>query len=91
MNKCYVVSGIVQGVGFRYTVFNFANKYFPDIKGYIKNLSDGRVEICVSGDSERVKKFIDEIKEIRFYGYIEDIKEDKPFLSGHYNNFMIEY
>ena len=91
MNQCYIVSGMVQGVGFRYTIFKFVKKYYPDIKGYVKNLPDGTVEICVSGNSERINNLIEEIQRIQFYGYIEDIKEGKAFLSGHYSDFVIEY
>ena len=38
---CYF-SGRVQGVGFRYTVQNLALQY--NVRGYVKNLADGRVE-----------------------------------------------
>jgi acylphosphatase len=41
--KRYYVSGIVQGVGFRYFARQVAERL--DIAGYAKNLRDGRVEI----------------------------------------------
>lgn len=39
----YFVSGIVQGVGFRYFVRDVAEKL--QISGYARNLFDGRVEV----------------------------------------------
>jgi acylphosphatase len=35
-------SGMVQGVGFRYTACRIAGRY--DVTGYVKNLHDGSVE-----------------------------------------------
>ncbi len=91
MKRCYVVSGMVQGVGFRYTVLKFTKRNYPEIKGYVKNLPDGTVEICVEGEEDLIKKYIHDIGNIEFYGYIKEIKESNRFISGHYNEFMIEY
>ena len=41
-------SGHVQGVGFRYTVQDLAADF--DVRGYVRNLPDGRVELVVEGD-----------------------------------------
>ena len=50
------VSGSVQGVGFRAVVKRHA--ILHDIKGYVRNLPDGRVEICAQGYGEQINKFI---------------------------------
>jgi len=54
------VSGIVQGVGFRFTVLKHAELY--NIKGYVQNLNDGRVEICAQGKPEKLHSFLHIIK-----------------------------
>ena len=49
MNACrFVVSGRVQGVGFRYFVSREANAL--GLVGWVRNLADGRVEVLVAGD-----------------------------------------
>ncbi|HKW56773.1 MAG TPA: acylphosphatase [Candidatus Acidoferrum sp.] len=43
----YFVSGIVQGVGYRFFVRDVAERL--KISGYTRNLFDGRVEVLASG------------------------------------------
>ena len=51
-----MVSGVVQGVGFRPFIYRIAKRY--SLKGYVRNLGDAGVEIVISGRSENVEKFI---------------------------------
>lgn len=60
--------GRVQGVGFRYTVKNLAREY--DVSGTVENLSDGRVELVVSGESEEVDAFLEGIRTSHLAGHI---------------------
>ncbi len=62
-------SGMVQGVGFRYTVERHANAL--DLKGWVRNLADGRVEVLVEGPKEKVEELCKNI-EAHFQGYIRD-------------------
>ena len=48
----WLVSGRVQGVGFRYHVYRAAQRF--GLGGDVRNLPDGRVEIRVEGPRERV-------------------------------------
>ena len=41
------ITGRVQGVGFRYTVKSIAKRH--PVKGYVKNLPDGKVELVMQG------------------------------------------
>lgn len=47
------VTGRVQGVGFRASTVKMAAKY-PEMKGFVRNLSDGRVEAVFSGKDAEV-------------------------------------
>lgn len=51
------VSGLVQGVGYRYSTMNQA-KYFG-LGGWVRNLPDGRVEAVFEGPKKAVEGMID--------------------------------
>ena len=50
----FVISGRVQGVGFRYFTQNAAAR--EGVVGWVQNLTDGRVEAFVEGDQEAVTR-----------------------------------
>lgn len=51
----YVVSGRVQGVGFRYFALDAARR--EGLHGYVTNHDDGTVEAVAEGDAESVDRF----------------------------------
>ena len=53
-------SGFVQGIGFRYTVQRFA--LHRGLKGWARNLKDGRVEILVEGPPQAVEQFLKSVE-----------------------------
>jgi acylphosphatase len=55
--KRSVVSGRVQGVFYRATAAQKAREL--GIRGYARNLADGRVEVLACGEEEAVRQFID--------------------------------
>jgi acylphosphatase len=50
MSTRFLVSGLVQGVGFRWFVARHARSL--GLSGYARNLPDGRVEVVVSGPDD---------------------------------------
>ena len=56
MKKNLVISGKVQGVGFRYWMQNLANK--NNINGWVKNNMSGDVEALIIGEEKDVQKLI---------------------------------
>ncbi len=52
---CLIVSGRVQGVGFRAFVADAARA--ERLAGWVRNLADGRVEVRVAGEAESVGRF----------------------------------
>ena len=57
MVRAHVIfSGTVQGVGFRYTTQRFAAGL--KITGWVKNLSDGSVELVAEGTREQVENLL---------------------------------
>jgi acylphosphatase len=63
-------SGHVQGVGFRYTVKQLAKGF--DVTGWVRNLSDGRVELQVSGEPDEVAAFLDAIANSELRAHIRE-------------------
>ena len=51
----YVVKGMVQGVAFRYYTVRNAQNF--GIKGTVKNLFNGDVEVVARGEPENLKHF----------------------------------
>lgn len=51
-----VISGRVQGVSFRYYAYHEALKL--GLKGWVRNLSDGRVEALFEGDTEAIERVL---------------------------------
>lgn len=58
--KTYV-SGLVQGVGFRYHTQQKANEL--SLNGYAKNLPDGRVCVYAEGEISKLQNLIDWLEE----------------------------
>jgi len=56
----YLISGRVQGVGFRYFAEHSARA--RGIAGWVRNLSDGRVEVFAQGRADRVKEFEQDLR-----------------------------
>lgn len=64
MRKRILFKGRVQGVGFRYTAYSEAN--LLGLTGWVKNLSDGSVEMEVQGREELIDQLINNISGQRF-------------------------
>lgn len=56
-----IFHGKVQGVGFRWTTLQFAAEL--PIKGYVRNLSDGTVELVASCHSEHLEQLLAKLKQ----------------------------
>ena len=59
--KKVTFTGRVQGVGFRYATKQLALGF--DVIGWVRNLSDGGVELQIMGESDEVDEFVEEIVE----------------------------
>jgi acylphosphatase len=81
-------SGRVQGVGFRYTARSIARGF--DVRGFVKNLSDGRVQVVVEGTPAETDAFLAALKsEMRHY--IVDQHEVSRAASGRFAGFEVRF
>lgn len=81
-------SGMVQGVGFRYTVSRLSGGF--SVCGFVKNLTDGRVQLRAEGSAEEVDRFLVAVKSGSLSGYIRSAEiEDVPFEG--FGSFSIDY
>jgi acylphosphatase len=64
----YLFFGRVQGVGFRYTAAGLARDC--GVRGYVRNRSDGTVELVAQGAQANVERLLAQLGE-QFAGYIE--------------------
>ncbi|VTR94575.1 acylphosphatase : Acylphosphatase OS=Chthoniobacter flavus Ellin428 GN=CfE428DRAFT_1202 PE=3 SV=1: Acylphosphatase [Gemmata massiliana] len=62
MAKVVYYSGHVQGVGFRATAAWIARTH-PHVRGWVRNLSDGRVELLADGESSAIETFLADLRE----------------------------
>ncbi len=68
----YLISGKVQGVGFR--AFSQKAARALSIKGWARNLKDGRVEIIATGDEQNIEDFEKILREGPTYGRVEKLE-----------------
>ena len=87
-----VVHGIVQGVGYRNLVRSVALRH--DVKGFVRNVRDGSVEIVAAGSAEDIDAFEQEIKVNYRYGpqvmHVEKMEHGPEESEPQYTDFKIE-
>lgn len=86
--KKMIVSGKVQGVGFRY--FSQATAAEHDINGWVRNLSDGTVELHVEGEEGKYNSFKQSLRDGNRFVGVEQI-EEKDVPTENYKAFEIRY
>jgi len=69
------IEGTVQGVFFRGFIKENAERY--NIKGFVRNLDDGRVEVFLEGNNEEVDKMVELCKKGPKHAQIRNV-EIKP-------------
>ncbi|HLD28709.1 MAG TPA: acylphosphatase [bacterium] len=67
-----IITGVVQGVGFRWFVEREAGK--SGLSGFVKNRDDGSVLVRARGDSFRIEQFMERIKAGPSHAIIEGMK-----------------
>ncbi len=84
----FFISGLVQGVGFRFFTQRAAARH--QVLGYAKNLEDGRVEVYVEGEEINIKEFSEDLSTGPTFSRVEEIEEIVLEPQGWFTTFLIE-
>jgi acylphosphatase len=84
----FYISGSVQGVGFRFFAQRSSARH--QVRGYVKNLSDGRVEVWAQGREAAVTAFRDDLAAGPLDARVENVEELVVEPNGQYSTFRIE-
>ena len=84
------VTGNVQGIGYRYFVEREAQKL--TLTGWVRNLSNGDVEIMAEGEKDILENFISILKTKHRWARIDDVKIIKTEISKkEFSDFKIVF
>ncbi len=84
----FVVSGRVQGVGFRYFALDVARR--ENLTGIVRNLPDGRVEAIAEGDDESLQRFEAALRRGPSHARVEHMEVDSMPPTGSYVGFGVD-
>ena len=85
----FLISGRVQGVGFRYFAERVALRL--GIAGYTKNLADGRVEVYAIGREAPLEELRSELARGPVWSRVDRVEQSEADLLEEYaGNFIIE-
>ena len=83
-----IFSGAVQGVGFRFTTERIARR-FP-VTGFVRNLSEGKVEVVAEGEEASVQEFLAGLREA-FSENIRGTETEWSEAAGEFKGFGIKF
>ena len=86
--KKFVISGRVQGVGYRFFAERWAGQL--GISGSVKNLWDGTVEVYAIGDAVSLEQFKVRLAEGPGAARVLGVSESDEAVDKRYVRFMIE-
>jgi len=90
MERAHIfISGIVQGVYYRYNAMKKAQEL--GLKGWVRNLRDGRVEVVCEGRREDIDRLIEWCKKGPPGAYVESVQVAFEQFKGEFRTFEILY
>jgi acylphosphatase len=84
-----VVSGRVQGVGYRYFALDVARKL--GLRGWVRNMPTGQVEVVAEGPREALMRFLIALERGPHYASVENVQTTWLPASGEFKDFRIKY
>jgi acylphosphatase len=81
------IKGTVQGIFFRQFCKENAEKL--NLKGYVRNLENGDVEILIEGEGKDIEQMIELCKKGPAYAQIKNVNVEEKNWSGDLKDFKI--
>jgi acylphosphatase len=86
----YFISGMVQGVGFRYFTQHSAQRHH--VEGFARNLRDGRVEVFAQGREEDLNALAADLRRGAEMSRVERVDAEEAVVNPRYaGSFRIEH
>ena len=85
----FLIAGFVQGVGYRYFALRAAAR--PQVKGTVKNLPNGIVEVLAEGDRDAMDEFRNDLATGPLFASVSSLDEIDVPVTGRYTDFRIDY
>jgi acylphosphatase len=82
-----IISGLVQGVGYRYFIYRRANSL--GLTGYARNLPTGQVEIITHGEKGLIDDLVKAARVGPSYASVSDVQLEEIELPESFNKFEI--
>jgi len=83
----FLVSGVVQGVGYRFFAVRAAGGL--GVRGYVRNLPDGRVEVVAQGAPDALTRFEGVLRQGPRGGRVDAIEPSEAALDHELDAFEI--
>jgi acylphosphatase len=83
----FLIRGRVQGVGFRYFTYDAAIR--EGVHGWVRNLSDGRVEASAEGEADAVDRFERAVRQGPRGARVEAVDVEDVTPSGRETGFSV--
>jgi acylphosphatase len=84
-----VVSGRVQGVWFRESTRQRAEEL--GLRGYVRNLPDGRVEVALAGERAAVAAALDFLRDGPPLARVDQVEIEEPYAGEDHQGFRVRY
>jgi acylphosphatase len=85
----FLVSGVVQGVGYRFFTVRAARGL--GLKGFARNLSDGRVEVLAAGPAESVRRLRELLASGPRGAVVSGLEESETQIDPDPSEFEVRY
>ncbi len=83
------ISGLVQGVGFRYAVYRHAGSL--GLRGWVRNTPDGRVEAQVEGEREVLERMLEWCRQGPVLSRVDKVDSAWTQATGSFEGFEITF